>query len=1214
MSHSSKRSRIPKKGSNSNINVARKDTSADDGGRANAEKDSGGTSHLKFGSGPQKWDLNMEFSLDEPAQAAVHFGIFQNGQKPMKAWEAVFHFSMFCAIVMGYNFMDLMVGERKRARLPSERYQRLRNSLPHVKDLFVKLIFNNNPKNGTVIKDKYFFDTLRLVRQSMFDLVEDWLHKRRLGEDGASTLTADTLAQIFEEKWNFISTFSSFRTQFRKYWRNKYENDEMDNLHVANPWRPPKKTKKRKKRGAHGNSSKASGRASDANVNSDGEKSSEISDEEVVAATKRRATTRRKSTTRRDSSGSMKGDATTGSDSNDSWKNDDSDSDSSYIDEDVADGTPKRKGGSGERSVKDHSTSNGKKVVGCTNVANSAGTHGSAAIEKGKQVSSAGTQGSTAFQATVARAKQREAKTKAKILAHSVIADWSNYIPAEKRLKPLSQCLQEANYQLFETDKYPQLVEVLFERLKQDKTGTKGQDWKVDADNLQGYYTLGQSRQGFYSFTESHKTYHQHISAVPTTVIGTGLQGEELKKSDVDKVAEFAEANKISFFRHAPGGQHVGDEFLNHCQEGSELFNEVTGGEVYFDAPACLKALLALKEMSEKEDGRRDEANKRGTLSLGGGFGNQNFDDDLPPWTTGLTASSPEMIGLGPTATEHHETIYKNIGHVAGCAGRFGRKVSGDKIPFYHDGKRQNSFGNKLGYLLGAQDSPFEAWSFGATQLGNMEKSEDAEEEFVPDLEHELLRHQDGPNCPKPGYNGTVVYWVLVVDEHGVVWRLAIIFYSRHQCGKAMEREEYTKPVMERMLEWELEMMGGKKFENLTETDFEDWEKVKRDIGNMGKQTVYRTIPFADPMAYFSLTVWTLNMFQEHYPNMNVFRRVQLLYLALRLNSALTFHKVVSRWWPGGESELALTPEGDVDPKLPNFHTMYDLECKKLGWEGGLNAVFPRFNVSPGPKEEWQGKTVEGGKKAKGFLGELPEDAEVIHKNVQRLISILDMVNNGDQHHEQVISRITDEFNEGGLKCIGPVKALAFYSLAVHTGFLYKEHALQQSLEAMVGEGSAFVQYLKEWFPDHFTEPAKDTAAKATRALKRIAFLLGRPLFVLENLGCKMGRGRYRTVKKSSGEKEYWFLLLPSELENNSNKRKEKEDPKYPKARRVQTILRDHPDCFVEGQMLYRREYKLVANNKKEVRCLCKKLSDGPDQWVVQDMTKCLGYGWEEMV
>jgi hypothetical protein len=325
-------------------------------------------------------------------------------------------------------------------------------------------------------------------------------------------------------------------------------------------------------------------------------------------------------------------------------------------------------------------------------------------------------------------------------------------------------------------------------------------------------------------------------------------------------------------------------------------------------------------------------------------------------------------------------------------------------------------------------------------------------------------------------------------------------------------------------------------YENVSE-DALRGDELRLTIGEVNC-TVWRTVPMADPTGYLSLFIWPMNVLRDQF-GLSKWRMCELLYLAMRVNSAFTFYHMVKNWMRDGSNALVPTEDGgEVDG--PNFLRRYSDECRTMGLSSALQCKMPRFQVSE-----------------RRFVGEDARDDGRIRDNIGRLCEIVRLANDdATMDQANVVQKLHRE-----VEFLGPTKVLSFYGISVHVGLLYSPHAVVNSMKQVVSRSSAFTKYVEE-------ELSLDVR-KANMVVRAVACRWDKPVFVVENVSCKMARATYRcgSVKRR--------IRVSSELSEGSEL-PEAEDVRmgqYPSESEERRILKRHGDVFVGRQMVYLRKF-----------------------------------------
>ncbi len=767
-----------------------------------------------------------------------------------------------------------------------------------------------------------------------------------------------------------------------------------------------------------------------------------------------------------------------------------------------------------------------------------------------------------------------ELKRQEKIRAHS-----RNPPQHPKPDKPMLQCLYDARWSLYDPKELPPSQAMLIERLRPGMEGTKGLDWRQDADKLIGYYGFGVSGQGVYLFDESARSYHCEVDMLTRKLYGKDLDEKELYRTEWDEVADFARQKGLACVQYPATGFYNSDDFLKVCHSDSDEFQEYFDG-LCLDVPNIVKAVREISgDLSPHyKKGEVDKENVRGTWHVDLGYMNQGYDHMMPAGTTEVTANCPEMCHMGLSKTGNHKFLYEAMGDLVDrMTLLMDEKFSKWKGQYYGDKARTPLFGDKFGRAMGAHFCRYEALTIGVTRVASTEE----DTTLVQDVEAAVLRHNDGPNDDLPGYSHAMVYWVKVKDDDGTVWRVAFIFYSRKSIGDIMRRENETwGPVFNRIEEWDKQMIR-RSLDNTTKETLQDCEDTY-ELGNI-ETVCYRCVPMADPMAYWSAMVDMMMRLKKIY-SLGDSRMLELLYLGLKVSSSAQFVTVCRKWIDEPEWMLKdemIQDDGVLCNLIRHFSDTAKSIPKKTGAQKNINALsygnMHRFQ----PSENGDG------------LGSDEGDDVIVREQILKLRDTIIPAAEGTlkkaDGDEYTFEDIIKEVKK--LKAIGGVKSLGFYSLAVHTGILRSTKALKDSMRAEVAEDSAFVKYLLE---RNYFKTKKQAKVEGTKMVARFAKIRREGEYCVENLACKMGRAKF----------EHGYFLVPSEMYGDEDPFFEQEqrllkEGNYPSSEEVEKKLKTYGDVFFPGQNIYCRKWTQPGRDNSDVVLMCRPLTGG--EWVRQE-------------
>ena len=229
----------------------------------------------------------------------------------------------------------------------------------------------------------------------------------------------------------------------------------------------------------------------------------------------------------------------------------------------------------------------------------------------------------------------------------------------------------------------------------------------------------------------------------------------------------------------------------------------------------------------------------------------------------------------------------------------------------------------------------------------------------------------------------------------------------------------------------------------------------------------------ADPEAYYSATldaIYQLSRARDYLPPDFW---LEFLIAAMRHNSSSMLRSLLLSWLPNTGASSELFEEGLRMGYGP--HTLLLQECERRHIRIGSGKC-PRCQWSMGRAENWPDQR-------RG-----PAVTRQLQHEIRTMRAILRDANLDFPHHA-IVERVEQ------IPYVGPVKALAFYTLAVHAGFLTSAHAIRESHNAVLHVGNPGARELREaGFGD------------LDMALDWLAWQLDRSKKVIENSLCKMYR------------------------------------------------------------------------------------------------------------
>ena len=577
-----------------------------------------------------------------------------------------------------------------------------------------------------------------------------------------------------------------------------------------------------------------------------------------------------------------------------------------------------------------------------------------------------------------------------------------------------------------------------------------------DQDILAEFHDMVVTAMSVYMFNDSKIIYH-----------------EELEEEQSRTVMETCFREGIGYTRHPTTRSSVHSNFFKVAPYGTPELEELTK-DLEFDAPLVIDTMKQLLDDNDPSVEASDD-DERNTIHFDGGLGGQPYNHMAQPEDTELTASYPVFVNEPrDDKPEEYQILYEQVGPILDICqdfvdkrgGENGQRPMGD--PFH-----TQKAGAEVRKKCKAKRSRFEAFTIGITKLGTKQEY-DANQKKFPNKEHTVGWHQDGENGIRPGYKWTCVFGVIVVVGN-MVYRLAVIAYTRKSVGDSLEHEttlgQFTDMLRQWFSErpdvWDLDYSTLERKETLKyhATDRED-AQCEED-GKACKS-------LADPVANYSAVLDALHQLADARNHLPRQFWVELLIAIQRHNSPTMLRNLILSWLPNKGASTRLFEEGLDKGYGP--HTLLLRECERRDIHIS-NGRFPRFQWSMGHDSNWPDQR----------NGE--EIAEQIRQDVQTMDKVLSDADNVDFPHRLIIDRIRK------IKHIGPVKVLSFYMIAVHAGFLTSNHAVRESHDAILHEDNPGAQELQD-----------QGFYNLDMALRRLSWKLNTTHKIIENSLCKKYR------------------------------------------------------------------------------------------------------------
>ena len=513
--------------------------------------------------------------------------------------------------------------------------------------------------------------------------------------------------------------------------------------------------------------------------------------------------------------------------------------------------------------------------------------------------------------------------------------------------------------------------------------------------------------------------------------------------------------------------------FFKVAPYGTPELEELTK-DLEFDAPLVIdtmEQLLKNKDTSVKTN----DHDQRNTIHFDGGFGGQPYNHMAWPGDTNMTASFPVFVNEPrEDKPEEYQTLYEQVGPILNICQDFvdrrgsenGQRPMGD--PF-----RTQEAGAKVREKCKAKRSRFEAFTIGITKLGTKQEY-DANQKKFPNKKHTVRRHQDGENGIRPGYKWTCVFGVIVVVGN-MVYRLAVIAYTRRSVGDSIEHDctlgDFSRILREWMDDrpdvWDLDYSTLARAETLPYHATGANDPQCQECGKACES-------LADPVANYSAVLDALHRLADARNHLPRDFWVELLIAIQRHNSPSMLRNLILSWLPNKGDSSRRFEEGVDRGYGP--HTLLLRECERRNISIS-NGKFPRFQWSMGDDSNWPDER----------KGE--EVTEQIQHDVQTMDQILRDAEDAKNPHRLIIDRVRK------IKHIGPVKALSFYTIAVHAGFLISAHARRESHDAILHKDNPGARELKS---REFYD--------LDMALRRLSWKLDTTMKIVENSLCKKYR------------------------------------------------------------------------------------------------------------
>jgi hypothetical protein len=623
---------------------------------------------------------------------------------------------------------------------------------------------------------------------------------------------------------------------------------------------------------------------------------------------------------------------------------------------------------------------------------------------------------------------------------------------------------------------------------------------------------LCMSACGVYMFLKSYELFHKEVDLQPRWITVDGKLKKFLSEEESEIIMNCAE-HKVNFLKIPDKGAYLENTICKIIHHDDDRFKKLAAN-LRLDIPGIAKTLLALKKMGasavnykeKKKSGDQGDGNnnsKRGPIGMGMGYAHASYFHECDGDKVQCKAEFPNMINLwtrpnpekdASTKEEreefHYKHMYEAIGDLADVMMNFVDQHFTDDQPHFPDQERTDRAGATFRNAMGSKHCRACAAYASLTCLGKLEALLEMSNKKLKKL-WTLLRHQDGPNDHRPGYDITFIYWSCFVMEDGNVYRLAIIFYSRKSIGDALEKEEkWMKPAL-KLLE---EYLDPRDIDFKKRLELEDinWHSLGAEVckehcssqlcPDLPKQKYRRTRAIPNPDGYNSLLADSINKLVEDYhladQTPESYRHVlALCYIATVSASSWAVDMVFRSWSKEGAHPLQVSKKTHKIT-CANLILHYLQTCKQL-------------NISPGNPGKKGAPRFMVSSVTKVFAGMTkPKSNKILDGMAKAAIACNFFEGNKFAELHAEIDRLVD-----GMGSVGSVQ---FFPILSMVGVIYTPRGRRIALEAELTGKSAFGKFLK----DILGVPAD----QMQKILRRLAKLRKELLCWTENLSCKAAR------------------------------------------------------------------------------------------------------------
>ena len=421
------------------------------------------------------------------------------------------------------------------------------------------------------------------------------------------------------------------------------------------------------------------------------------------------------------------------------------------------------------------------------------------------------------------------------------------------------------------------------------------------------------------------------------------VQHMELTSEESELLAETCRDSDVAYHYYPRKGMSNDSDFIKVSQKDSDEWHEVME-DLQLNAPQIVECMLELDKNGDKSV-VADSDDKRKSLHFDGGFACQAWNHQESPEEAETTASFPVLIHEPrPDRPKEYGLLYHHVGDVLDRLQDYvdRRGQENGNRPMADDFRTEKA-GKKLREACGAERSRFEAFTVGITIMGTVEEYQKSQS-F--DKKHKIGRHRDGPNDNRRGYQWTAVFGVLLV-VNGIIYRLAIIAYTRKSVGDAIEKEVQCFQVVKEILDaWLLNRTTLQDVD--LENDGEAFEYCYDADGERFREKGRRYPSFADPHGGWAAVIYAIECLGKTRTDLPRAFWTELLLVILRHNSPMMLKHIFLRWMPNAAAAKRFEESisSAYRPPHPLQARMRTLGYRAAEWQMSAHAMEQRGLVA----------------------------------------------------------------------------------------------------------------------------------------------------------------------------------------------------------------------------------------------------------------------------